>query len=704
MEIPGGARLGGEYLASMNPTSNGPGGHLPRRKILGGLAIAGVGTVAAGTLVTGCADNHGGSSGAEGELVTDNTVKGASEATQAANRSVLDALPFDNRDDFEDAKRGLIARPDTLTITDANGQVVWDLEQYKTFIADDKPAPDTVNPSLWRNAQLCMEYGLFEVVPDRIYQVRGYDLANVTFIAGDTGWIVVDTAISPECAKAALDLANQQLGERPVLAVVHSHSHADHYGGVRGIVSQDDVDAGRVKIIAPQGFVEHAVSENVIAGNAMSRRAVYMYGALLPRNAQGGVNGGLGMTVSVGVPTIIIPTDIITTTGQKMTVDGVEMEFQMTPGTEAPAEMNTFFPQFRAMWMAENTTNTMHNILTLRGALVRDARIWASYLDETIRGYGPNTEVKFQSHHWPMWGNEKIIDYLKRQRDMYKYLHDESVRMMNQGLVGSEIAEQIQFPPELEQFWPNREYYGTLRHNSRAVYQRYMGWYDGNPSSLNDLPPADAAVKYVEYMGGEDAILDKARRDFDAGDYRWTAMVLKQVVFANPDNVNAKNLLADSYEQLGYQAESGPWRSVYLQGAYELRNGIPDVAATDAASPDTINAMPPEMMFDFLAVRLNGPRAAGKTIRLNVDFTDLDQQFGLTVENGVLNYTAGTLPEADAGLRLTKAQLNEIQLGRVSLADATAAGDVALQGSQQSVEEFVGLLDTFEFWFPIVTP
>ncbi|GAS87066.1 alkyl/aryl-sulfatase [Mycolicibacterium brisbanense] len=677
---------------------------LPRRKVLGGLAAAGV----ASTLVAACNDKTGGNAssggGGGGQITTDNTVKGATEATKAANKKVMDSLPFNERSDFEDARRGMIARPDTLTIKDANGNVVWDLEEYKKYIADDKPAPDTVNPSLWRNAQLCMEYGLFEVVPDKIYQVRGYDLSNITFIKGDTGWIAYDTLISPETAKAALDLVNDKLGHRPIVAVIHSHSHVDHYGGVRGIINQADVDSGKVKVVAPQSFVEDAVSENVIAGNAMSRRAVYMYGALLPRNAQGGVNGGLGMTVSTGVPSLIIPTDIITTTGQKMTIDGVDMEFQMTPGTEAPTEMNTFFPQFKAMWMAENTTNTMHNLLTLRGAQVRDARIWAKFLDDTIRVYGPNTEVKFQSHHWPMWGNDKIIDYWKRQRDMYKYMHDQSVRLMNEGLVGSEIAEEMQFPPELNNFWPDRGYYGTLKHNTRAVYQRYMGWYDGNPSDLDDLPPQAAAKKYVEYMGGEDAVLEKAKKDFDDGNYRWTAMVLKQVVFANPDSVNGKNLLADSYEQMGYQAESGPWRSVYLQGAYELRNGVPTAGGTDTASPDTIDAMPPEMMFDYLAVRLNGPKAAGKKIALNVDFTDLKKQYGLTVENGVLNYSDGLLPQSDATLKLTKATMNDIQLGKVKLADAISANNVALEGNRQSVDDFVGLLDTFNLWFNIVTP
>ncbi|HET9876832.1 MAG TPA: alkyl sulfatase dimerization domain-containing protein [Mycobacterium sp.] len=677
-----------------------PVGRVTRRTALGGFAAMGAGAVAASTLVSACGGSNRSGAGA---LHTDNKVKPATEATKAANRKLLDSLPFNDRTDFDDAQRDLIARPDVLTVKDADGNVVWDLESYKPFLGLDKSAPDTVNPSLWRNAQLCMQYGLFKVT-DRIYQVRGYDLSNITFVQGDTGWIVFDTLISPETAKAALDLANQHLGSRPVLAVVHSHSHTDHYGGVRGVISQADVDSGKVKVIAPVNFVEEVVDENVLAGNAMSRRAVYMYGPLLPRDPQGGVNAGLGQTISTGKPTLVIPTDIVSTTGTKITVDGVDMVFQMTPGTEAPTEMNTFFPQFKAMWMAENTTNTMHNLLTLRGAQVRNPLIWAQFIDETIRLYGPETEVKFQSHHWPMWGNAKVIDYWKRQRDLYKYMHDQSVRLMNQGYVGPEIAEEIALPPELNNFWPGRGYYGTLKHNSRAVYQRYMGWYDGNPSDLDILPPADAAKKYIEYMGGEDAVLKKAKDDFDNGNYRWAAMVLKHVVFANPDSQDGKNLLADSYEQLGYQAESGPWRSEYLQGAYELRNGVPNIATTDAASPDTIQAMPPEKLFDYLAVRLNGPKAAGKKMTFNIDFTDLKKEYGLTVENAVLNYAPEPVPDANAKLTLTKATLDDIQLGKTTLDQAVSSDQVTIDGNRDSFNQFLGLLDAFPFWFNIVTP
>jgi alkyl sulfatase BDS1-like metallo-beta-lactamase superfamily hydrolase len=628
--------------------------------------------------------------------------KPATAATKAANDAVLKDLPFGDKSDFEDAQRGFIAKPDVLTIKNAKGDVVWDLEAYKAFVSLDKAAPASINPSLYRNAQLNMLYGLFKVT-DRIYQVRGFDLSNISFIQGDTGWIVFDPLISTETAKAALDYINEKIGKRPVVAVVYSHSHVDHYGGVRGLASEEDFKSGKVRVFAPEHFTEHAVSENVIAGNVMSRRAIYMYGALLPRNEFGGVNGGLGQTTSTGTGTLVIPTDIVAKTGSEHTVDGVKMVFQMTPGTEAPAEMNTYFPQFKAMWMAENSTNTMHNILTLRGAQVRDALKWSSFLNETIELYGAGTEVKFQSHHWPQWGNVKIVDYWKKQRDLYKYTHDQSVNLMNKGYTGEEISETIKLPLELDKFWPNRGYYGTLSHNSRAVYQRYMGWYNGNPANLNNLPPEAAAKKYVEYMGGEAAILKRAEADFAKGEYRWTAEALKHVVFANPSSKAGKDLLADSLEQMGYQAESGPWRGVYLMGAYELRNGVPAAGGINTATPDTIKAMPPEMLFDYLAVRLNGPKAAGKKIGLNIDLTDLKKQYGLAVENAVLNY-GKPLAKADAKLTMSKATLDAIQLKEVTLEQAIAKGDLKVDGNRQAFADFMGLLDSFPFWFNIVTP
>ncbi|ABL98721.1 alkyl/aryl-sulfatase [Shewanella amazonensis] len=629
--------------------------------------------------------------------------KPATTKTKAINQAVKDALAFEDKTDFDNARKGFIAAPAKVTITADNGAPVWDLEQYKTYITQEAAAPETVNPSLWRNAQLNMLHGLFEVTKG-IYQVRGYDLSNITFVKGDSGWIVFDPLISAETAKAAYELISEHVGKFPVKAVIYSHSHVDHFGGVRGLVDEADVVSGKVDIIAPEHFTEHAVSENVIAGNAMSRRAIYMYGALLPRNPQGGVNGGLGQTTSTGAAGLLLPTIEIKKTGEELTVDGVKMVFQMTPGTEAPAEMNTLFPDFKALWMAENTTNTMHNILTLRGAQVRDALKWSGFLNETIDRFMPGVEVKFQSHHWPMWGNDKIVDYMEKQRDIYKFTHDQTVRLMNQGYVGSEISEMIKLPPELERNWSTRGYYGTLRHNSRAVYQRYMGWYDGNPANLNNLPPEDAAKKYVEYMGGSAAMLKKAKADYDKGEYRWVAEVMKQLVFAEPANTNAKNLLADSFEQLGYQAESGPWRSVYLQGAFELRNGVPTSGGVNTASPDIIRAMTPEMVFDYFAVRLNSDKAAGKDLTLEIRLSDLNRDFCLNVKNAVLNYAERQCKTSDVSVTLNKVVLDDIQLGKGSIDDMVKAGKVSLKGSEASLKEFTGMLDNFNFWFNVVTP
>ena len=627
--------------------------------------------------------------------------KPATAATRAANAAVLATLPFADRRDFDNARRGFIAAPASMRIAGGRTGTAWDLDSYRAFITPDAPAPDTVNPSLWRNAQLNMIHGLFQV-SERIYQVRGFDLSNISFIAGDTGWIVIDPLTGAQNAKAALDLVTQHLGKRPIVAVIYSHSHGDHYGGAPGIIDRADALSGKVPVIAPEGFTEHAISENVIAGNAMSRRAMYMYGMLLPRGPRGSVGSGLGVTTSGGTLGLILPNRLIRKTGEELVIDGVRMVFQMTPGTEAPAEMNTWFPQLRALWMAENTTNTMHNILTLRGAQVRDALNWAKYIDESIRLYGTEAEVKFQSHHWPVWGRDNIFEYLSKQRDLYKYIHDQSVNMMNRGMTGTEIADAIALPPELANYWPNRGYYGTLRHNSRAVYQRYMGWYDGNPATLDELPPREAARRYVDYMGGSQAVLARARADFDRGDYRWVAMALRHVVFADPGNRAAQLLLADTLEQLGYQAEAGTWRSAYLQGAFELRNGVPGGPALSSASPDTVRAMPPELLFDYLAVRLNGPRAAGQRITINFDFSDLGTSHGLRVENGVLNHGL-RLSGADATVTLSKATLDAIQLREMTPQEAAQRGELRVEGDRGALARLLGLLDEFPFWFPIAT-
>jgi alkyl sulfatase BDS1-like metallo-beta-lactamase superfamily hydrolase len=634
-------------------------------------------------------------------IVTTADSKPATEYTQQVNQSYYDQLPFDDVRDFENAQRGFLASEESVHIENANGQPVWSLNEYSTYIGQDSAAPDTVNPSLWRNAQLGMLHGLFQV-DENIYQIRGYDLTNITFVKGDTGWIVFDPLLSEETATRAFEFLTAQLGEYPIKAVVYSHSHADHYGGVRGLFKNGSYDD--VAIIAPEHFADHAVSENVIAGNAMGRRAILMYGAMLPRNERGGVNGGLGMTVSTGNVGLIEPTQEIIESGEVVTIDGVEMVFQLTPGTEAPAEMNTYFPQWKALWMAENATNTLHNVLTLRGALVRDPLIWARYLNETIALWGDEVEVKFQSHHWPVWGNEEIVPYLEKQRDIYKFIHDQSVRLMNHGFTGEEISEMLRLPEELENNWATRGYYGTLRHNSRAVYQRYMGWYTGNPSDLNNYPPVEAAQRYIAFMGGEQATMEKTLQSFNAGDYRWVAEVGKHLVFNNPDNQDAKNLLADAYEQLGYQAESGPWRSVYLQGAFELRNGVPTSGGTKTDGPDVIRAMTPEMVFDYLAIRLNYEKAEGADFSIQVDFTDLGESHELVVKNAVLNHSQHVTGNSDVKLKMSMATMNRIQLGETTLRDAVNDGSVELEGDAAIVENFFAMLDEFSFWFNIVTP
>jgi alkyl sulfatase BDS1-like metallo-beta-lactamase superfamily hydrolase len=626
--------------------------------------------------------------------------KNATFTTQNTNAAVLNQLPFSNQQDFIDAARGLVAKPASNLITNSSGAVVWDLNQY-AFLEGD--APPSVNPSLWRQARLNMNAGLFKVV-DRIYQVRGLDLANITFIQGDTGWIVIDPLTCTETAAAALALINTNLPARPVVAVIYTHSHVDHFGGVKGVISQADVDDGKVQVIAPAGFTEHAVSENVFAGTAMSRRSQYMYGPLLPRNAQAQVDAGLGKTTSSGTVTLITPTLSITNTGQRVTVDGVEIIFQSVPGSEAPSEVMFYFPQLRALCLSEDATHTLHNLVTLRGALVRDGLAWSKYLNETIELFGAQTDVAFASHHWPTWGQETIVGFLKKQRDLYKYLHDQTLRLLNQGYTPLEIAETLELPETLSQEFYNRGYYGTVSHNVKAIYQRYIGWFDGNPAHLNDLPPVESSKKYVEFMGGAEAVLKKALASYAAGDYRWVAQVVNHVVFADPGNTAARQLQADALEQMGYQAESAPWRNFYLVGASELRNGVTQLPASSGSS-DVLRGMPTDLLFDYFAIRLNGPRAKGKNSTINWDFTDTHELYAMTLENSVLNYTKGKqLPVADVTITLTRSGLNDLVLGQRTIAQLILSGEFKLQGNPLVIPELFSLLDTFESQFNIVTP
>jgi alkyl sulfatase BDS1-like metallo-beta-lactamase superfamily hydrolase len=602
-------------------------------------------------------------------------------------------------DDFEDVARGFVARSDDRQIRTADGRLVWDLDAYR-FLEDD--APDTAHPSLWRQGQLLITDGLFEVVPG-IYQVRGYDLSVMSVIEGDTGVLIIDPLISTETAAAALELYRAHRGDRPVTGMIFTHSHVDHFGGARGVVEQADVDSGRVPVIAPEGFIEHAVSENVYAGTAMARRAAYMYGASLEKGPRGQIGCGLGQTTSTGSISLIPPTVDITHTGQELVVDGIRIVFQMTPGTEAPAEMNFFFPDHRALCTAENTSHTMHNILTLRGAQVRDAHAWADYLSETIELWADELDVVFASHHWPTWGRERARGFLEMQRDMYAYIHDQTLRLLNQGYVGAEIAEVLEMPPALEAQWHTHGYYGSLSHNVKAVYQRYMGWYDGNPAHLWQHPPVEAGRRYVDAMGGADAVVELARRAFDDRDHRWVVELLNHVLFADETHQAARDLQADAFEQLGFGAENGTWRDAYLSGAAELRNGIfgtPVTTGADMAANLTL-----EQILSSVALRIDGPKAWDLRLAFCISLTDTGETRACELRNGVLIHRpVASPPDGVTTLALPKGALFRVLSGRVDLPSAVADGTVTLEGDGSELLQLAAVVAPVDPAFPIVTP
>ncbi len=626
----------------------------------------------------------------------------ATEATRAANADLLDRLPFADTADHDLAERGLIAPlPDTVTTQD--GGLVWDARKFD-FVKGD--APETVNPSLWRQELLSGVGGLFEVV-DGIYQVRSLDLSNISFVLGQTGWIVLDPLITAEVAAAALELVNAHVERRPVTAVVYSHSHADHFGGVRGVCSPEDVAAGRVRIVAPEGFTFEAVSENVMAGNAMSRRASYMYGNLLPPSATGQVGAGLGKTTSTGTFGLIQPTDLIGHDDTSIVLDGVELQTLYTPDTEAPAEFVFLLPAWRALWTAEVVTHVQHNLYTLRGAQVRDALGWSKAIDAMLTRFGADTELVFASHHWPTWGHDASLQLLRTQRDTYRYLHDETLRLANRGETMLEIAEQLELPPALARTWSSRGYYGSVNHNVKAIYQRYLGFFDGNPATLHPHPPVAAARRYVAYMGGADAILARARADHQAGDDRWVAEVVKHVVFADPDNTAARELLADAFTQLGYQAESGPWRNFYLTGAKELRDGVMVIPTPSTASPDVIAATPTSLILDYLAIRLKHRDAAELVGSTLLVLTDTDERHLLELSNGVLHnrpVTADQQVTTDATITTTRDWFNSLLTTDDPAAALTGSDGPDITGDPTSLLSVFGLLDEFPFWFDIVTP
>ncbi len=628
--------------------------------------------------------------------------KPATPFTCAHNHSFLEALPFGDRADFEDARRGFIGSLPKVEFRNADGRVIYSLEDYG-FLAEEQ-APDTVNPSLWRQARLNMNHGLFQVT-DRIYQVRGFDISNMTIIEGSRGVIVIDPLVSTEIARAGIELYYQHRGRKPVTAVIYSHSHVDHFGGVRGVIDEAEVKAGNVAIIAPDRFMEEVTKENVLAGSPMIRRAMFQFGALLPKGPRSQVDAGLGKVISRGTVSLIPPTQVIADAVELHTIDGVKMIFQLTPDTEAPAEMHMFYPGLRALNLAENATHNLHNIYPIRGAQVRDANAWAKYLNEARDQFAPKADVVFAQHHWPVWGNARVLDYLAKQRDAYKYLHDQTLRLMNHGLKAAEIAERMALPRSLEQEWHVRGYYGTFSHNAKAVYQRYLGWYDANPANLNPLPPVERAKKYVAYMGGAEAAIARAREDFAKGEYRWVADAMSQVVFAEPDNRAARELGADALEQLGYQAESATWRNAYLQGARELRVGMSAPTAPTRAGADIVRSLSLDLFFDFLGVRLNGDKAEGKSAVVNWEFPDTGERYALTLQNCALTYLAGRhAPEPDCTVTLDRATLNRVILRELALPEALAQGLIKITGEAIKVAELFGLLDDFSMGFEVVEP
>ena len=626
--------------------------------------------------------------------------KDASQHTQKLNAQVV--VP-NSQIDFDNAQRGFIAQWPGGRVEDERGRMVYDISRYE-FIVQGSPSPSTVNPSLWRQAQLNVIHGLFEVAPN-VWQVRGYDISNITFIAGETGWVVIDPLTNENTARISLELANTHLGTRPVTAVIYTHSHADHFGGVLGVTTQADVDAGKCRVIAPEGFLHETVSENVIAGPAMARRSNYQFGPLLPASPTGHIDSGLGKSVPIGAPGLIAPTEDITYTGEELVVDGVRIIFQLTPETEAPAEMNFFFPDHGWLCMAENCTHTMHNLVPIRGAQVRDALSWSKYINESIELFGANTSLMFASHHWPRWGNADIVHFLTLQRDLYRWMHDQTMRLANHGYVASEIAEMLTLPEDFLEHSHTRGYYGDLVHNVKAVHQRYLSWYDGNPANLHRLPPSDAGKKYVELAGGEAALLQKAREAFERGEYRWVAELLNHLVFANPENVEARHLQADTLEQLGYQAESSTFRNAYLMGAQELRQGPPSAAQSKIRAKGLLLAMTIQQVFDTLAIRLKTDEVAGVSLSLNWTFTDIEEKWLLGISHRTLFSTPGRHdPQAAATITTTRRTLLEVISQSTTFLEEIQAGNITIEGDATALITVLGNLDTFQINFAIVEP
>lgn len=631
--------------------------------------------------------------------------EGATTITAEANAEWYEKLDFSDRREFANAERGWLDNAEGRIIDGDDNRSAWDLQSYGDLNRD---APDTVNPSLWRNTQLNAKAGLFEVC-DGIYQVRGFDMANTTFIRTDHGWIVFDVLMCKENMKAAKELMENRFGPLDIKAVLYSHSHVDRFGGVEGVITREQVaDAklslkkqlasGKTLVLAPTGFLKHAISENVYAGIAMARRAQFQYGTVLDKGEKGALSVGIGMGQSTGTVALIAPTYEIGEDVPKLTIDGLEIVFQLTPGTEAPAEMNAYFPKYRALWMAENCTGTLHNLYTLRGAEVRDANDWAKYIIEADQRFCDKTDVVFQSHNWPHWG-EEIHDYLLNTAAIYKFIHDQTLHYMNQGYTSTEVAAMLTLPEKLEKVWYTRPYYGTLAHNAKAVYQKYLGWYDANPVNLNPLPPSDTAKKLVEYLGSTDAVLRKARKDFEKGDYQWVAQITKELVFADPSNQKARNLCADALEQLGYQAESGAWRNAYLMGAAELRKGnLSGLARTANGLGSAMKEMTVDMLLDYISILTDANAAQNDDVTLNLIVTDVNEKFYVTRKNGILlSYSGENRPDAQATVTCKRLQLLALMQGQ-------QAGQVQVSGDATALKRLLAYASKFEKTFNVIEP
>jgi len=658
-------------------------------------------SITPGLLLLACCTFTACDSGTEDDRGADaNGHTAPTAATIAANAAVWDELDFSDQQDFKDASRGLVAADPDLKVASADGGMVWNQPSYD-FVEGE--APGSVNPSLWRQARLNNIHGLFQVT-EGIYQLRGYDLSNMTIIEGETGWIIVDPLTAQETAAAAIDFARQHLDTRPIVAMIFTHSHIDHFGGVLGILTADGIRAENIRIIAPAGFMEAATSENIIAGTAMGRRAMYMYGKQLARSERGHVDSGLGKSPAFGTFGLLEPTELIDRTPQTLSIDGIQFIFQYAPESEAPAELTFYLPHAKAFNGAEVTSHQMHNVYTLRGARVRDALRWSNYIDESIDLFG-EAEIYLASHHWPIWGNQRIIHFLEQQRDTYKYLHDQTVRLFNAGMTPGEIANEMELPESLRRSFYNRGYYGTVKHNARAVYQGYLGWYDGNPANLDPLPPTEAGKRYLDAMGGSTAVLEKAADAYRAAEYRWVAELLNHLVFAEPGNEEAKALLAAAYDQLGYQAESGPWRDVYLSAAHELRHGPPEQGLNISAMEDILRRTPVDDFFDSMAARLNGPDAEGADLSVNFVFTDLAESYLLEISNAVLHHRPSEPgAQANATLKLTHAMFIRMLTGKAGLKDMLLSDEIELEGSTLDLLKFFSLFDKPDGRFNIVVP